>query len=229
MTPSTRPVFTPASRPVGRRTGPFETFAPNSLQIFGRRRFFNPFFFGDGCFSGFFPGFCGFNPAFGFGFGFDPGFFGSWGWDDDGFGAIQNFGYPYQPSMSADIEARVDNQPQYDEAAPYGYRNEYVLPDLGSGSAGPAPAADAPFVMLYLNDGTVYALTNYWVAGGRLHYVTQYGGENSVGMDQVDMQRTVDVNAHRGVPITLRPHDIYTPSPAAPAPPDSPAPAPPQR
>jgi hypothetical protein len=81
--------------------------------------------------------------------------------------------------------------------------------------------------MLYLNDGTVYALTNYWVAGGRLHYVTQYGGENSVAMDQVDMQRTVDVNAHRGVPITLRPRDGD--APAAPVTPDSSTPAPPQR
>jgi hypothetical protein len=228
MTPSTRPVFTPASRPVaGRRRGPFETFTPNSLQIFGRRRFFNPFFFGDGCFNGFFPGFCGFNSAFGFGFGFGPGFFGPWGWDNDGFGEFQNFGYPYEPSMSADIEARVDNQPRYEDAAPYGYRNEFVPYEPDSGSPGPATAPDVPFVMLYLNDGTVYALTNYWVAGGRLHYVTQYGGENSVAMDQVDMQRTVDVNAHRGVPITLRPRDAN--APAAPVTPDSSTPAPPQR
>jgi hypothetical protein len=230
MTPSARPVFTPASRPVAghRRTGPFETFAPNSLQIFGRRRFFgNPFFFGGSCFNGFFIGSCGFGPGFGFGFGFGSGFFGPWGWDNDGFNDFQSYGYPYEPSMSADIEARVDNQPTYEEAAPYGYRNEFVPYEPNTEPSGPAAAPNAPFVMLYLNDGTVYALTNYWVAGGRLHYITQYGGENSVAMDQVDMQRTVDVNAHRGVTITLRPKDdANTPGTNAPASQPTPPPQP---
>jgi hypothetical protein len=218
MAPSARPVFTPASRSMAghRRIGPFETFAPDSLQIFGRRRFFgNPFFFGGSCFNGFFIGPCGFGPGFGFGFGFGSGFFGPWGWDNDGFNDFQSYGYPYEPSMSADIEARVDNQPTYEDAAPY-YRNEFVPYEPGTEPSGPAAAPNAPFVMLYLNDGTVYALTNYWVAGGRLHYVTQYGGENSVAMDQVDMQRTVDVNAHRGMTITLRPRDENAPAPTAP-------------
>jgi hypothetical protein len=223
--PATHPAFSPAARPAAghRRFGPLEMFAPDSLQLFGRGRP-RQFFFGNGgCFNGLFIGPCGgFGfPFFGFGFGFGNAWFGPWGWDNDGFGAFQNYGYPYEPSMSADIEARVENQPQYYESAPYGYRNDFALPE--SESAGPAPAADAPFVMLYLKDGTVYALTNYWVAGGKLHYLTQYGGENSVAMDQVDMQRTVDVNAHRGVTITLRP------APEASAAPDSPAPAPPQQ
>ena len=209
-------------RPVaGRRTRTFETFAPNSIQIFGRRR---QFFFNDfGCFNGIFLGSCGFGfPFFGFGFGFGPAWFGPWGWDNDGFGDFQNYGYPYEPSMSADIEARVDNQPQYYESAPYGYGEQFPLPE--SETPGPPPSADKPLVMLYLKDGTVYALTNYWVAGGRLHYLTQYGGENSVAMDQVDIQRTVDVNAHRGGDITLRPAPE---GPGAPPPPDSSAPAPP--
>jgi hypothetical protein len=219
MTPSARPTFTPAARLItGRRTAPFESFAPNSLQIFGRNRgrfFGNPFFFGGSCFNGFFIGSCGFGPGFGFGFGFGSGFFGPWGWDNDGFGDFQSYGYPYEPSMSADIEERVDNQPTYEDAAPY-YRNEFVPYEPGTEPNGPAAAPNAPFVMLYLKDGTVYALTNYWVAGGRLHYITQYGGENSVAMDQVDMQQTVDVNAHRHVTITLRPRDENAPAPNAP-------------
>jgi len=216
--PATHSTFAPASRPVQghRRFGPVETFQPDSLQIFGRR-FPRRFFFGDGaCFNGLFFSPCGFGfPFSGFGFGFGPTWFGPWGWDNDGFG-FQNYGYPYESSMSADIEARVENQPQYYESAPYGFGEQY--PTYEPESAGPPPAAapDTPLVMLYLRDGTVYALTNYWVAGGRLHYVTQYGGENSVGMDQVDIQRSVDVNGHRGVNITLRPA------------PDTNAPVPPQ-
>jgi hypothetical protein len=33
----------------------------------------------------------------------------------------------------------------------------------------------------------------------------KYGGESSVDMDQVDMQRTIDENAKRGVRFTLKP------------------------
>jgi alkyl sulfatase BDS1-like metallo-beta-lactamase superfamily hydrolase len=38
-----------------------------------------------------------------------------------------------------------------------------------------------------------------------LHYVTSYGGENSIDANQLDLQRTVNENALRGVTFTLRP------------------------
>ena len=60
-------------------------------------------------------------------------------------------------------------------------------------------------MVLFLKDGSVYALTDYWVAGGKLHYMTNYGGENSIDLDKIDIQRTVDVNSKRGIDITLRP------------------------
>lgn len=63
---------------------------------------------------------------------------------------------------------------------------------------------DQPFV-LYLKDGTSYAVTRYWVAGGKLHYVTAYGGENSIPIENVNVQKTVDENAALGHPFTLTP------------------------
>jgi hypothetical protein len=59
--------------------------------------------------------------------------------------------------------------------------------------------------LIYLADGTNYAVTSYWLAAGELHYVTSYGGENAVPIAQIDLQRTVDANAEQGVPFTLRP------------------------
>lgn len=163
------------------------------------------FFFGGGCFDGFFPGFCSFGPG-----SFGGPFFSSWwDWDNGGTAPLENFGYPYEPSMSGDIEARVENQPQYYEDAPYGYQYQYPPegPETYKPNEQNAPGAqpEAGFLMLYLNDGTVYALTNYWVADGKLHYVTTYGGENVLGLDQIDVQHTVDVNAKRGVKFILEP------------------------
>jgi len=59
--------------------------------------------------------------------------------------------------------------------------------------------------LLYLTDGTNFDVNSYWLSGGDLHYITSYGGENAVSISQVDLQRTVNVNAARGVPFTLRP------------------------
>jgi hypothetical protein len=60
-------------------------------------------------------------------------------------------------------------------------------------------------VVLYMKTGTVYAVTDYWIADGKLHYKPSYGGENTIGMDDLDLQQTVDLNAKSGVNFTLRP------------------------
>ncbi len=213
----------------------YGSFNPAVVQprspFLGHRR---GFFFGEGgCFNGFFPGFCGggfFPFGFGgFGFGFGNGF-GPWGYgfDDWGYG-YTNYGYPYNPSMSGDIEANVEGQTanmenRLAENPYYGAEAESLSPSLSNDSQSGA-SANAPLVMLYLKDGSVYALSNYWVADGKLHYKTQYGGENSVPLDQIDIQHTVDVNAKRGVSITLRPAPDAAPAPQ-PSPDAAPAPQP---
>lgn len=160
------------------------------------------FFFGGGCFDGFFPGFCSFAPGL-FGFPFWP-----LGWDNDGV-APESFGYPFAPSMSDEIDARVENQPQYYQAAPFGYEYQYPPAAARNNEGGSQP--EGKLFLLYLKDGSMYALTNYWVADGKLHYVTSYGGENAIEMDLVDVQHTVDVNSKRGVTFVLTPRAAAEP------------------
>jgi hypothetical protein len=84
-------------------------------------------------------------------------------------------------------------------------------------------AISAPTILVYLKDGTTLAADDYWMADGQFHYRVKYGGESSVDMDQVDMQRTVDENAKRGVRFTLKPKPVANPDgtvsngPAAPS------------
>jgi hypothetical protein len=66
-------------------------------------------------------------------------------------------------------------------------------------------AASTPTVLIYLKDGTTYAASDYWLADGQLHYVVNYSGESTLNMDDVDLQRTVDENARRGVRFSLKP------------------------
>ena len=104
-------------------------------------------------------------------------------------------------------------------------------------------ADSTPTVLLYMKDGTTFAASDYWVTDGKLHYSVNYSGESSMDVDQLDLQRTVDENAKRGVRFTLKPQpNTYTPStdttsmpstdpapaaaPAAPATNPAPAPSP---
>ena len=72
--------------------------------------------------------------------------------------------------------------------------------------AGPAPvvANQRPETLLQLKDGTMYGLKQYWVAGGLLNYITDYGARNAIAFDRIDIAKTVQLNSQRGVPFILQ-------------------------
>lgn len=178
---------------------------------------------------GFGPGFGFFGvPFFGFGLGFGPGCnawagpFWGWDWDD-----CNNFGYSgylspdyYPPSDYTEAPDTMDIQPAYgpDVWPPAAPPDSSSYDNSSSSSYDNSTAAPAgPSTLLYMKNGTSYAITDYWLDGGRLYYITSYGSENIVDLDLVDLQRTVDENAARGVNFTLRPAP-ESESPAAPGP-----------
>jgi hypothetical protein len=114
----------------------------------------------------------------------------------------------------------ASGNPNYDYNSPYdgpySVNQDYSAPTPEESSSRPAysentnpitnnVAASTPTVLVYLKDGSVLAATDYWVAGNQFHYYVNYSGESAVGIDQVDMQRTVDENARRGVRFSLKP------------------------
>jgi len=194
-------------------TGPVGIFSlsPSPFSHRGFRRPFLPFVG---------PGF-GFFPGFGL-FGFDDGFGCDrfWGWNNFGWGC--GFG-SWGPGY--DMFYGVPNGAQYeqnDTSRIYGQYAPQNSPESEN-------AVSTPPVLIYLTDGTGYEVTDYWVADNRLHYVTNYGAENSVEVTQFDLQRTVDENAERGVAFTLKnlpaaPPPLDPPPDAAPFAPEQRAP-----
>lgn len=89
---------------------------------------------------------------------------------------------------------------------------------------------DLRFVELYLTDGTVYNVTDYWLVNGQLHFKTlEENGtklvEHTIEFDMLDLQKTLDTNTRRGFRFVLRnePIDQYLQNhpmsiPPAPAP-----------
>jgi hypothetical protein len=64
--------------------------------------------------------------------------------------------------------------------------------------------AEPQVTLLQLKDGSMYGLTAYWVEGGKLHYITNYGGANAIPLDRIDFAKTVQLNASRGQAFVLQ-------------------------
>ncbi len=148
-------------------------------------------------------GYGGFYPwGFGLGLGFGPSCDPLWDFGCDAYG-YPGYGYdgPYAPGFYLDSYSGDDSA----EAAPNASQDYGVYSDQNTAPDNSSDASANGTTVLYLNDGTSFAVTDYWVADYQLHYVTDGARENVIDLDQIDVQRTVDENAARGVNFTLRP------------------------
>lgn len=57
--------------------------------------------------------------------------------------------------------------------------------------------------MLYLKDGSALEVTDYWVDGVTMSYVTEDGKKSSVAVADVDIARTTDANSRIGLKFRL--------------------------
>ncbi|MGH9765408.1 MAG: hypothetical protein ACREAC_31630, partial [Blastocatellia bacterium] len=144
-------------------------------------------------------------PYSGIGF-YDP----SWGWDS-GYGyeyPSVNYDVTYPPEYSGDgssdnYSSGESSPSSSTENAPSTQPSDQSSPNTNADTGN--VAVSTPTILLYLKDGTMYTATDYWLADHQLHYIVNYSGENTVDIGQVDLQRTVDENAKRGVTFTLKP------------------------
>jgi hypothetical protein len=170
-------------------------------------------------------------PYWGFGWGC-PGYWGL-GWDYPGWGYPYGDGYgPYGSDDSwiwdnnnagnySDYTGDTSND--YDSSLNSGAPSDAGQGAQGSAQPNAATATDPESTptVVYLKDGTTFQVTSYWSSGNTLHYVTTEGRESSVDVDQIDLQRTDDENAKRGIrfPLTPKPNTPTSNTPAvAPAP-----------
>ena len=85
--------------------------------------------------------------------------------------------------------------------------------DLGSpptASSTDDTGRNHPIILLQLKNGWMYGLTDYWVEGDNLYYVTNYGGKNSVRLDLIDLGTTIRLNSERGIEFSLHTKGQYT-------------------
>lgn len=71
---------------------------------------------------------------------------------------------------------------------------------------------DRDLVRLYLQDGTVIGVIDYWFIGDEIHFaLPDEAGEQVIGAEELDLQKTIDVNTRRGFRLVRRnePMDQY--------------------
>lgn len=122
----------------------------------------------------------------------------------------------------------------------YGYGFGNYVPFYSPGGQG-TPTYEYPLYpygeegrelpQLYLKDGTVYKVTDYWLVDGQIHFTTlEEDGTKSVehviDFNELDLQRTIDVNTQQGFRFVLRnePLEQYLQDHPDPAPPVGPPP-----
>jgi hypothetical protein len=177
----------------------------------------------------------------GLGWGWGPGWAGGFGWPWYGFG--NPFWYnPWSWSWGWPGYGYYGYAPVYlysSLSSPYSYGNSPSNSDYQNSTAGqsgnssstpPAPEVGAPAqesteansitgnltvpVLLYMRDGSVYTVRDYWLTGNDFHFVLLDGEDKSVDVGQVDLRRTNDENAKSGVKFILKSEPNLAPAPS---------------
>ena len=75
---------------------------------------------------------------------------------------------------------------------------------------------DHQLVELFLKDGTAYGVSDYWFVHDQVHFTAleedgMKSAEDVIGLDELDVQKTIDVNTRRGFRLVRRdePMDQY--------------------
>ncbi len=62
------------------------------------------------------------------------------------------------------------------------------------------PGLEGQDTLLVVRSGSILALRHFHIEGEVIHYRNVFGGENTIAMSQVDLERTQKLNADRLIP-----------------------------
>jgi hypothetical protein len=113
----------------------------------------------------------------------------------------QSYMLPSSGSFTVDPLSRVYYVPP---AAPALDPPVSATPAGVSTRQAPLNAPASSLTLVALKSETIYPAKDYWVADRLLVYVLPDGSEASTDLNNIDWQRTMDLNAERGVRLTLR-------------------------
>jgi hypothetical protein len=96
---------------------------------------------------------------------------------------------------------------------PYGYGGygfgNYLVPQMYENPVYGYGGDDRDLIWLYRKDGAAYRVTDYWLVNGQMHFKMLEDdptkpAERAIPYDDLDVQKTIYVNSHRGFRIVFR-------------------------
>ncbi len=196
----------------------------NRFDRFDRFDRFNGF--GGGCWN------CGFGFGFGgWGFGspwlgfglWDPFWYNPWWGVGPAYG-YGSYGYPnnnvyaYPDSGYSAPDDNSTPPPAEDNSSDQDYSNStngnWATPNGPSPAIAPNSSNLAVPVLIYMKNGSVLTVRDYWMIDGELHYLLMSGVQRTVNLDLVDLPRTNTENAKSGVKFIFKSEpSVTTPEP----------------
>jgi hypothetical protein len=173
----------------------------------------------------------------GWGWGWPAGY---WGWSpfwydpwwNWGGGWSGYYGYPTNNYYINNYDGSDNYQQQDNSAPPLQENNDqseedyqgttngnWVTPNGPNPSATPGAPSLAVPVLIYMKNGSVMTVRDYWMIDGELHYIQMNGVQKSVDLEQVDLARSNAENAKSGVKFIFKSEPNGPTLNEAPAPP----------
>jgi len=160
---------------------------------------------------------------------------GFWGWNpywaDPWWGGSGYYGYPSNNYYIYNYPTSDNYAPEDNSAAPAPENNQYedsdqgapdgnwVTPNGPNPSAAPNSSALTVPVLIYMKNGSVLTVRDYWMIDGELHYILMSGVQKTADLDQVDLARSNSENAKSGVRFIFKSEPNAPPRDEVPAPP----------
>jgi hypothetical protein len=103
---------------------------------------------------------------------------------------------------SVDPVIRQLSQAQPTPPAPETAQRQAAVPMLTTTSD--PRTSSSSLTLIALRNESIWAVTEYWLAGDRLDYILPSGAHESCALNDVDLMRTTQLNAERGLSVTFR-------------------------
>lgn len=110
---------------------------------------------------------------------------------------VQSYSQPYAQPSSGPVAQQSSTGVYYLPPT-----TPAATPPVSLGPAQPQLPSRA-LTLVALKSDTIVPARDYWVAGRELFYVLPDGREASTDLNRIDWQRTTDLNAERGIRVTL--------------------------
>jgi hypothetical protein len=89
-------------------------------------------------------------------------------------------------------------------APPSPQQEPVVLPVAAAPRADERRTSSSSLTLIALRNESIWAVTEYWLAGDRLDYLLPSGAHESCALNDVDLVRTTQLNSERGIAVTFR-------------------------